>query len=105
MILADVHARRGTVVIDPRGDLVLDILDRLPASYASRIAVIDPDQPNPACFNPLARGGGPYLAVATLVGVLSKVFPRHWGPRFCDTLRVRVRTPLGPPTPTSPLVP
>ena len=34
MILDDIKAGRGTVVIDPRGDLVTDILDRLPASYA-----------------------------------------------------------------------
>ena len=34
MILGDIKAGRGTVVIDPRGDLITDILDRLPASYA-----------------------------------------------------------------------
>jgi hypothetical protein len=92
MILADVHARRGTVVIDPRGDLVLDILDRLPASYADRIAIIDPDQPNPACFNPLDDGGDAHLAVDNLVGVFSKIFQRHWGPRIDDTLRVSCLT-------------
>src|SRR5581483_8786657 len=30
LVLADAEARRGAVVIDPAGDLVLDILDRLP---------------------------------------------------------------------------
>jgi hypothetical protein len=34
MILDDVRAGRGAVVIDPRGDLVTDLLDRLPASVA-----------------------------------------------------------------------
>jgi hypothetical protein len=105
MILADVHAGRGTVVIDPRGDLVLDILDRLPATYAHRIAVIDPDQPNPACFNPLDTGGDPYLAVDNLVGVFSKIFQRHWGPRIDDTLRVSCLTLMRHANPTLSLIP
>ncbi|WP_229070809.1 TraM recognition domain-containing protein [Actinoplanes sp. DH11] len=105
MILSDVHAGRGTVVIDPRGDLVLDILDRLPAAAADRVAIIDPDQPHPACFNPLAGAGDPHLAVDNLVGVFSKIFQRHWGPRIDDTLRVSCLTLMRHPNPTLSLVP
>ncbi|MEV7628823.1 type IV secretion system DNA-binding domain-containing protein [Actinoplanes sp. NPDC089786] len=104
MILSDVHARRGTVVIDPRGDLVKDILDRLPADYADRIAIIDPEQDNPACFNPLDDGGDPHLAVDNLVGVFSKIFQRHWGPRIDDTLRVSCLTLMRHAHPTLSLV-
>jgi hypothetical protein len=105
MILSDVHARRGAVVIDPRGDLVLDVLDRLPAAYADRIAIIDPDQENPACFNPLDDGGDPHLAVDNLVGVFAKIFQRHWGPRIDDTLRVSCLTLMRHANPTLSLVP
>ena len=105
MILSDVHARRGAVVIDPRGDLVLDILDRMPASYADRIAIIDPEQDNPACFNPLDDGGDAHLAVDNLVGVFSKIFQRHWGPRIDDTLRVSCLTLMRHASPTLSLVP
>ncbi|RZU76039.1 type IV secretion system coupling TraD/TrwB family protein [Micromonospora kangleipakensis] len=105
MILADVHARRGTVVIDPRGDLVTDILDRLPATYADRIAIIDPDQPNPACFNPLDDTGDAHLAVDNLVGIFAKIFQRHWGPRIDDTLRVSCLTLMRHANPTLSLVP
>jgi hypothetical protein len=105
MILSDVHARRGTVVIDPRGDLVLDILDRLPADYAERIAIIDPGQDNPACFNPLDDGGDAHLAVDNLVGVFSKIFQRHGGPRIDDTLRVSCLTLMRHAHPTLALVP
>jgi TraM recognition site of TraD and TraG/Type IV secretion-system coupling protein DNA-binding domain len=105
MILSDVHARRGTVVIDPRGDLVLDILDRLPTAYADRIVIIDPDQPNPACFNPLDDGGDAHLAVDNLVGVFSRIFQRHWGPRIDDTLRVSCLTLMRHANPTLSLVP
>jgi hypothetical protein len=105
LILSDVHAGRGTVVIDPRGDLVTDVLDRLPASYAARIAIIDPDQPNPACFNPLDDSTDPHLAVDNLVGVFSKIFQRHWGPRIDDTLRVSCLTLMRHARPTLSLVP
>ena len=105
MILSDVHAGRGAVVLDPRGDLVLDILDRLPASYADRIAIIDPDQENPACFNPLDDAGDAHLAVDNLVGVFSKIFQRHWGPRIDDTLRVSCLTLMRHANPTLGLVP
>ncbi len=38
MVLSDVDADRGIVVIDPKGDLVEDILWRLPLSAADRVA-------------------------------------------------------------------
>jgi hypothetical protein len=105
LILSDVHAGRGAVVIDPRGDLVTDLLDRLPATHAHRVAIIDPDQPNPACFNPLDDTGDPHLAVDNLVGVFSKIFQRHWGPRIDDTLRVACLTLMRHARPTLSLVP
>ncbi|MFC4071904.1 type IV secretory system conjugative DNA transfer family protein [Actinoplanes subglobosus] len=105
MIMSDVHAGRGVVVIDPRGDLVLDVLDRLPAGCADRLAIIDPDQPNPAHFNPLDDDGDPHLAVDNLVGVFAKIFQRHWGPRMDDTLRVSCLTLMRQPQPTLALVP
>ncbi|MPZ26479.1 MAG: type IV secretion system DNA-binding domain-containing protein [Micromonosporaceae bacterium] len=105
MILSDVNAGRGVVVIDPRGDLITDVLDRLPATHARRIAIIDPDQPNPACFNPLDDSADPHLAVDNLVGIFSKIFQRHWGPRIDDTLRVACLTLMRHARPTLSLVP
>jgi hypothetical protein len=107
-ILSDVHAHRGAVVIDPRGDLVTDILDRLPPEAAKRTVIIDPDQAAQACFNPLdTRLGGtdPHLAVDNLVGIFSKIFQRHWGPRIDDTLRVSCLTLMRRPNPTLSMVP
>ncbi|MGC5332819.1 type IV secretory system conjugative DNA transfer family protein [Micromonospora sp. DT62] len=105
MILGDIKAGRGTVVIDPRGDLITDILDRLPASYAQRIAIIDPDQENPACFNPLDDGGDRHLAVDNLVGIFAKIFQGQWGPRMDDTMRVACLTLMRHAKPTLSLVP
>ncbi|RQX01138.1 type VI secretion protein [Micromonospora inaquosa] len=105
MILGDIKSGRGTVVIDPRGDLITDILDRLPASYAKKIVIIDPDQENPGCFNPLDDGGDPHLAVDNLVGIFAKIFQGQWGPRMDDTMRVACLTLMRHAKPTLSLVP
>ncbi|GAA0477487.1 hypothetical protein Aca07nite_72270 [Actinoplanes capillaceus] len=105
LILGDIKAGRGTVVIDPRGDLITDILDRLPASYADRIHIIDPDQENPACFNPLDDQDDPHLAVDNLVGIFAKIFQGQWGPRMDDTMRVACLTLMRHAKPTLSLVP
>ncbi|WP_328853275.1 type IV secretion system DNA-binding domain-containing protein [Micromonospora globbae] len=105
MILGDIKAGRGTVVIDPRGDLITDILDRLPASHADKIVIIDPDQPNPGCFNPLDDRGDPHLAVDNLVGIFAKIFQGQWGPRMDDTMRVACLTLMRHAKPTLSLVP
>ena len=43
MILADAEAGRGIVLIDPKGDLVTDVLSRLPKSSADRVVIFDAD--------------------------------------------------------------
>ncbi|MEV0717766.1 DUF87 domain-containing protein [Asanoa sp. NPDC050611] len=105
MIVGDIKAGRGTVVIDPRGDLITDILDRLPASYADKIVIIDPDQENPGCFNPLDDGGDPHLAVDNLVGIFARIFQGQWGPRMDDTMRVACLTLMRHAKPTLSMVP
>ncbi|MER5338450.1 type VI secretion protein [Micromonospora sp. NPDC002717] len=105
MILSDIKSGRGTVVIDPRGDLITDILDRLPASHGTRIVIIDPDQENPGCFNPLDDQGDPHLAVDNLVGIFAKIFQGQWGPRMDDTMRVACLTLMRHAKPTLSLVP
>lgn len=93
MILDDIHARRGVVVIDPKGDLVNDILDRLPVTVAGRLVLIDPDQNPGATLNPLA-GDDHDLVVDNIVSIFSKIFTKHWGPRIDDVLRVSCLTLL-----------
>ncbi|GLY19762.1 hypothetical protein Kisp01_67760 [Kineosporia sp. NBRC 101677] len=92
MVLADVHAGRGVVVIDPKGDLALDILDRLPAGALPRLTLIDPGQQEhgggSARFNPLEAGRhNPEVAVDTVVSIFRNIFRDYWGPRMDETLR------------------
>ncbi len=89
----DIKARRGTVVIDPHGDLVLDILDRLPASVADRLVIFDPDQENRPTINPLS-GDDPDLVVDNLVSIFGNIFAKAWGPRMDDVMRVACLTLL-----------
>lgn len=86
LILSDAQAGRGVVVIDPKGDLVTDVLDRLPAHLADKIVLLDPDQPYPPRVNPL-HGDDPDLVVDNVVGIFARIFHRHWGPRTDDVQR------------------
>jgi hypothetical protein len=104
LICDDVTAHRGVVVIDPKGDLALDILDRLPASVADRLVLIDPDQDGGATLNPLL-GDDDDLVVDNIVSIFSKIFQRHWGPRIDDVLRVACLTLMRHANPTLMLVP
>ena len=105
MILEDVHAHRGVIVIDPKGDLVTDVIDRLPANLADkRLYLIDPDQPAGATLNPL-QGNDHDLVVDHLVSIFGKIFAKHWGPRIDDTLRMACMTLLRKANATLTLVP
>ncbi len=87
LVLGDVAAGRGVVVIDPKGDLVTDILDRLPQGAESRTVVIDPEDKDAAPVLNVLSGPDPDLAVDNLVGIFRSIFSAFWGPRTDDVLR------------------
>ncbi|WP_280272827.1 type IV secretory system conjugative DNA transfer family protein [Nocardia wallacei] len=106
MILADADAGRGLIVIDPKGDLVTDVLARLPRRLADRVVLFDADsKAPPPCVNPLDIGrtgqAGLDLAVDNLVTVFHRVFAQWWGPRTDDIMRASLLTLCAQPgTPT-----
>ncbi|MFG2019242.1 type IV secretory system conjugative DNA transfer family protein [Actinomadura geliboluensis] len=86
-ILADAHAGRGALVIDPKGDLISDLLERLPERVIGKTAVFDPAQEGrPPCINVLA-GSDPEFAVEAIVTTFRRCFAANWGPRMDDLLR------------------
>lgn len=92
MILEDVDAGRGTVVIDPKGDLVTDILTRLPKAAGDRVVLFDADaKTRPPCLNPL-DGGQDAVAVDNLVAIWSRIYAAYWGPRTDDIFRAACLT-------------
>ena len=102
--LATIKAGRGLVVVDPKGDLVTDILDRLPFEYADKIVLLDPAQDPPPAFNPL-QGDDDDLVVDNIVSIFGKIYARHWGPRIDDILRSALLTLMSRANPMLTLVP
>jgi hypothetical protein len=101
MVLSDVAARRGVVVIDPKGDLVSDLLMRLPESAGRRVVLFDADSnTRPPVLNPL-EGADHARAVDNLVSIFSRIYAASWGPRTDDILRAGLLTLTAlPGTPT-----
>ncbi len=91
LILADITAGRGVVVIDPKGDLVPDVLARVPASRRDSVAVLDATDAAPIGFNPLT-GHDRMLGVDGVLHVLHSIWSGSWGPRLGDVLHSGLAT-------------
>ncbi|MGH3937413.1 MAG: type IV secretory system conjugative DNA transfer family protein [Pseudonocardiaceae bacterium] len=92
LISYDIHRGYGVIAIDARGDLITDVLARIPDSRADDVIVVDPtitDQP--IGFNPLAS---PHkeLAAGFVLHVLHSIYAESWGPRTADVLRASLLT-------------
>ena len=93
LALADAAEGRGLLLLDPKGDLAADFVARLPEERAGDVVVLDPTNPCPVGFNPLA--GPPELAVVTaeaVLGVLAELFRDSWGIRTADVLSAALLT-------------
>ncbi len=87
MILDDADAGRGLVVIDPKGDLITDVLMRLPSRLGDKVVLFDADsRSRPPVLNPL-EGADTARTVDDLVSIFSHVYASSWGPRTEDILR------------------
>ncbi|WP_435208545.1 helicase HerA domain-containing protein [Streptomyces sp. bgisy034] len=94
LVLDDVRHHRGVIVIDPKGDLVTDLLDRLPDTCADRLVLIDPDDPHtPPCLNVL-DGADIDVVVDNITGIFRRIFTAFWGPRTDDVMRAACLTLL-----------
>ena len=113
LALADIHAGRGVLLIDPKTDLVADILARIPEQRRNDVVVIDPTSSRPVGINPLARaqtargaasssssvGGGmpgsgasPELVADTVLATFKGVFAESWGVRVEQVLAAALVT-------------
>ncbi len=81
LVLADINAGRSVLVIDPKADLVNDILARIPEERADDVVVLDPTSPSPVGFNPLAFKDykNPALIADAVLLVLREIFQDCWG--------------------------
>ncbi len=99
LIAQDMQAGRGVVVVDPKGDLVADVLDRVPPERTGDVVVLDPaDVERPVGLNLLARPGeSPELVVDQVVSIFHDLYRDSWGPRTDDILRSALLTLVGVP--------
>jgi hypothetical protein len=87
LIMADIEAGRGVLVIDPKSDLTTDILARVPESRRGDVVVIDPADKCPVGLNPLvSKRQNPALIADGILAVLKELYADSWGPRTQDIL-------------------
>lgn len=81
LIMSDVNAGHSVLVIDPKADLVNDILARIPEERTDDVVVIDPSDPAPVGFNPLAFKSyeNPPLVADAVLSVLKELWADNWG--------------------------
>jgi hypothetical protein len=95
LITQDIAAGRAVVVIEPKGDLVAEVLQRIPPGRVGDVVLLDPtDTARPVGLNPLALGGGrsPELVADQLLGLFHSLYLAHWGPRTHDILGASLLT-------------
>ncbi len=92
LVLQDAEAGRAAVVIDPKGDLVEAILERLPEGCESRTCVVDPDDRKDAVGLNVLAGSDPDLIVDHVAGVFKRIYEPWWGPRTDDIMRAACLT-------------
>ncbi|MEQ3551775.1 type IV secretory system conjugative DNA transfer family protein [Pseudonocardia nematodicida] len=88
LILADAAAGRSVLLVEPKGDLVRDVLARLPEDRHDDVVVIEPGEQSAVVgLNPLA---GPAIEAERradeLLGLFRELFGSAIGPRSADVL-------------------
>ena len=94
LILADIKAEKSVLVLDPKNDLVTDILARIPEECTGDVVVIDPSSPCPVGFNPLGFTSyrNKALIADVVLSVLREIWEDSWGVRIQDILSASLLT-------------
>jgi Helicase HerA, central domain/Type IV secretion-system coupling protein DNA-binding domain len=97
LAVADMKAGLGVVVVDPKGDLVTELLERVPPGRQSDVVVLDPiDSERPVGLNPLATGDrNPELVADQVLSVFHSLWESSWGPRTADILHASLLSLAG----------
>ncbi len=93
-IIQNLQRGVGVTVLDPKGDLIADVLERIPKHRLHDVIVLDAsDDEAPVGLNPLrtAAGNGEVI-VENLVGLMHSLWKFSWGPRTDDILRAALLT-------------
>lgn len=105
MALQDIEAGHGVCVVDPHGDLIEDILLRIPPHRADDVIVFDPaDEAKPIGLNLLAHQheSERHQVVNEFIGLLMRMYDPGGtnmvvGPRFQHNVRMAMLTAMSVP--------
>ena len=86
LAIQDMHAGKAVVVIDPKGDLVEELLARIPAHRRDDVVVLDPVDEAPVGLNGLRGGVHAERSADVLLGTFHALYAESWGPRTHDIL-------------------
>jgi hypothetical protein len=93
LIQQDIEDGRAVVVIEPKGDLVDDVLARLPDSRKDDVVILDAADLAPVGLNPLiTRGQRPEVVADGILSVFKALYADAWGPRTQDILHACLLT-------------
>jgi len=93
LITQDIEAGRGVVVIEPKGDLVNDVLRHMPPKRRGDVVVLNPVDEAPVGLRGLAvPGRPPELLADGLLSVFKALYADSWGPRTQDILHAGLLT-------------
>lgn len=97
LILQDIDEGRGVVVIDPKGDLVSDVLARVSSERHDDVVVLDPaDEARPVGINVMnSNGRSAELVADQVLAVFHGLYADNWGPRTQDILHASLLTLAG----------
>ncbi|NUL28412.1 type IV secretory system conjugative DNA transfer family protein [Streptomyces lunaelactis] len=94
--LQDIGHGDGLLLMDPKSDLVAEVLARVPDPRTKDVIVLDPSATDfPIGFNVLQVGRSEHereLVVDHVVHVFSELWRSSWGPRTSDVLRTCLLT-------------
>lgn len=103
LIVADMQAGTPIVVLDPKRQLIDDVLARVPEHRHNDVVELNAAEPIPVGFNPLdVTGRDPDVVVDGIMAVFQAVFADGWGPRTADIFSAALRTLARTSTPHHP---
>lgn len=108
LALSDIEGGNSTLVIDPKGDLVRDILERYPKAREDDLVIIDPTNERPIGINPfdlLKFGISAELLTQHLMAIFQDLFADNWGIRSSDVLNHAILTLAKSKNPTLLMLP
>jgi len=94
LIMADIRAGRSVLVVDPKADLINDILACVPSQREEDVVVVDPSDPKPVGLNPFlfSKQQSPSHISDAILAVFKQIYIDNWGIRTQDVLTASVLT-------------